>query len=47
MKYEGNFDNDLKNGEGILLYFNGEKYEGEFFKIKFMEKGLSIELIMK
>ena len=28
--YEGDYKNDLKNGEGIYYYNNGDKYEGEW-----------------
>lgn len=30
-KYEGEWENDKKHGQGVYLYQNkGEKYEGEF-----------------
>ena len=29
-KYEGNWNNDLKNEKGISYYNNGDKYEGEW-----------------
>ena len=29
-KYEGNYLNDKKNGEGIYLWKTGDKYIGEF-----------------
>ena len=30
-KYEGNYHNDMKNGFGIIIFFNsGDKYEGNF-----------------
>ena len=28
--FEGNFDNNKKNGNGILIFVNGDKYEGNF-----------------
>lgn len=28
--YEGTFKKGLFDGRGILSYFNGDKYEGEF-----------------
>ena len=30
VKYEGNFENDLRSGKGSLFLTNGEYYEGEF-----------------
>ena len=30
VKYEGEFANDAKSGQGTLELYNGEKYVGEF-----------------
>lgn len=30
MKYDGEWDNDDKNGRGTLWYTNGDKYVGDF-----------------
>ena len=39
-KYEGNFNNDMKNGEGFLVYAkSGDKYKGEFKDDKITGKG--------
>ena len=27
IRYEGDFQNDMKGGHGLLQYINGEKYE--------------------
>ena len=32
-KYEGEFNNDLIEGKGIMTWVNGNKYEGEFKEI--------------
>ena len=29
-KYEGDYDNDLKHGQGVYTYPNGDVYEGEW-----------------
>ena len=28
-KYEGHFNNDLKEGKGIYYFNNGDRYEGD------------------
>jgi hypothetical protein len=37
--YEGEFENDVKNGTGKVTYSNGDFYEGEFENDKFNGKG--------
>ena len=40
IKYEGDFVNDRKEGNGIALYSNGDKYEGEWKNNKQYGKGI-------
>ena len=39
-KYEGEFSNNLKNGEGILYLLNGDKFEGMFNNDQINGKGV-------
>lgn len=36
--YEGNFDNSLKNGEGLITYRDGSKIKGIFKDDKLIRK---------
>ena len=38
--FDGFFENDKKNGYGILRYINGDKYDGEFINDIRQGKGL-------
>ena len=29
-RYEGDFRNELREGKGIMYYYDGEKYEGDW-----------------
>ena len=37
--YEGEFQNDMKNGLGIYRYANGESYKGQFVNDKMQGQG--------
>ena len=39
-KYEGEFNNDKREGKGIMYYYNGDKYEGEYKNDKREGKGI-------
>lgn len=38
--YKGEFDNNLMNGKGIIIYGNGDFYKGEFKNNEFHGFGL-------
>jgi hypothetical protein len=38
-KYEGQFNNGFKNGQGIWYFPNGNKYDGDWKKNQFHLKG--------
>ena len=42
-RYKGDFENDIKQGNGVILYKDtNEKYEGQFFNNKMHGKGIYI-----
>ena len=38
--YEGEYEDDLPHGEGVLKFKNGDKYEGQFDHDKFKGHGV-------
>ena len=43
--YYGDFENDQRHGQGILLYANGDIYRGEFYRGKKDGEGSMFYLI--
>ena len=39
-KYEGQFQENKKNGKGIFIWINGDKYEGEWVSDMRFGKGV-------
>lgn len=43
MTYKGQFKDGMKNGNGILTYFDGTKYNGEFIDDKMCGYGIKVD----
>ena len=39
VNYKGNWENDQMNGKGMIVYKNGDLYQGEFLNNKFHGEG--------
>ncbi len=42
-KYEGDFDDDVKNGKGVMIYKSGKRFEGFFKNDYFDGKGVIVD----
>ena len=40
LNFKGNFENDLPNGDGKIIYKNGDEFKGKFMNGKKEGKGI-------